>query len=214
MKKILLTLLIVILPYQSIQAFPNEPSGALGLTYESSIDDLIELFPNAKKGEIHSDGYDQYIVDLNKKIYNLQPTFALFHFMDEKLYGVDIQFEPERVYDISGLDSYYSPKNLDAIVDIIGLIDKTNVIDKERRELLKLNILLEKRLTDLHGEPEFYEYGDDMVLILWRGYISGITLRELDSMQIVNTQKLLEFNERFSGLAKKIKEGLWEQENI
>ncbi|MBT4732428.1 hypothetical protein HOB87_10735 [Candidatus Woesearchaeota archaeon] len=208
MKKILLTLLIVILPYQSIQAFPNEPSGALGLTYESSIDDLIELFPNAKKGEIHSDGYDQYIVDLNKKIYNLQPTFALFHFMDEKLYGVDIQFEPERVYDISGLDSYYSPKNLDAIVDIIGLIDKTNVIDKERRELLKLNILLEKRLTDLHGEPEFYEYGDDMVLILWRGYISGITLRELDSMQIVNTQKLLEFNERFSGLAKKIKEGL------
>ena len=208
MKKILLTLLIVILPYQSIQAFPNEPSGALGLTYESSIDDLIELFPNAKKGEIHSDGYDQYIVDLNKKIYNLQPTFALFHFMDEKLYGVDIQFEPERVYDISGLDSYYSPKNLVAIVDIIGLIDKTNVIDKERRELLKLNILLEKRLTDLHGEPEFYEYGDDMVLILWRGYISGITLRELDSMQIVNTQKLLEFNERFSGLAKKIKEGL------
>ena len=208
MKKILLTLLIVILPYQSIQAFPNEPSGVLGLTYESSIDDLIELFPNAKKGEIHSDGYDQYIVDLNKKIYNLQPTFALFHFMDEKLYGVDIQFEPERVYDISGLDSYYSPKNLDAIVDIIGLIDKTNVIDKERRELLKLNILLEKRLTDLHGEPEFYEYGDDMVLILWRGYISGITLRELDSMQIVNTQKLLEFNERFSGLAKKIKEGL------
>ena len=41
MKKILLTLLIVILPYQSIQAFPNEPSGVLGLTYESSIDDLI-----------------------------------------------------------------------------------------------------------------------------------------------------------------------------
>ncbi len=83
MKKILLTLLIAILPYQSIQAFPNEPSGALGLTYESSIDDLIKLFPDAKRGEIHSAGYDQYIVDLNKKVYNLQPTSALFHFMDE-----------------------------------------------------------------------------------------------------------------------------------
>ena len=71
MKKILLALLIAILPYQSIQAFPNEPSGALGLTYESSIDDLIKLFPNAKRGEIHSDGYDQYFVNLNKKIYNL-----------------------------------------------------------------------------------------------------------------------------------------------
>jgi len=208
MKKILLTLLIVILPYQSIQAFPNEPSGVLGLTYESSIDDLIELFPNAKKGEIHSDGYDQYIVDLNKKVYNLQPTSALFHFMDEKLYGVDIKFEPEKVYDISGLDSYYSPKSLDALVYLMNLAGKTNDIDKDRNSLLKLNILLEKRLTDLHGEPEFYEYGDDMVLTLWRGHVSGIALLELGSVQIINTSKLLEFNRRFSEMAKKIKEGL------
>ncbi|MBT3447612.1 MAG: hypothetical protein HN441_06840 [Candidatus Thioglobus sp.] len=208
MKKILLTLLISILPYQSIQAFPNEPSGALGLTYESSIDDLIKLFPNAKRGEIQSDGYDQYIVDLNKKIYNLQPTSALFHFMDEKLYGVDIKFEPEKVYDISGLDSYYSPENLDAIVYLMNLAGKTNDIDKDRNSLLKLNILLEKRLTDLHGEPEFYEYGDDMVLTLWRGHVSGIALLELGSVQIINTSKLLEFNRRFSEMAKKIKEGL------
>jgi len=207
MKNILLTLLITILPYQSIQAFQNEPSGALGLTYESSIDDLIKLFPNAKRGEIHSDGYDQYFVNLNKKIYNLQPTFALFSFMDRKLYSIDIKFEPEKVYDVSGLDSFYSPKSLDAIVDIMNLADKSN-IDKERRELIKLNILLEKRLTDLHGEPEFYEYGDDMVLVLWRGHISGITLLELDSVQIINTRKLLEFNKRFSEMAKKIKEKL------
>jgi hypothetical protein len=208
MKKILLTLLIAILPYQSIQAFPNEPSGALGLTYESSIDDLIKLFPDAKRGEIHSAGYDQYIVDLNKKVYNLQPTSALFHFMDEKLYGVDIKFEPEKVYDISGLDSYYSPKSLDALVYLMNLAGKTNDIDKDRNSLLKLNILLEKRLTDLHGEPEFYEYGDDMVLTLWRGHVSGITLLELGSVQIINTSKLLEFNRRFSEMAKKIKEGL------
>jgi hypothetical protein len=207
MKKILLTLLIAILPYQSIQAFPNEPSGALGLTYESSIDDLIKLFPDAKRGEIHSAGYDQYFVNLNKKIYNLQPTFALFHFMDGKLYSIDIKFEPEEVYDISGLDSFYSPKSLDALVYLMNLAGKTNDIDKDRNSLLKLNILLEKRLTDIYGEPEMFENSDN-IFIIWRGRISGVTLLELGSVQIINTSKLLEFNRRFSEMAKKIKEEL------
>lgn len=206
MKKILLTLFIVILPYQSIQAFPNEPSGALGLTYESSIDDLIKLFPNAKRVEIHSDGYDQYFISLNKKIYNLQPTFALFSFMDGKLFSVDIEFEPEDVYDITGLDDFYSPSSLDAIVDIMNLADKRSV-DKERRNLLKLNMLLEKRMTDLYGEPEIHEHSDTVVF-LWRGSASGIALSTLSSVQIINTRKLLEFNKRFSEMAKKIKEKL------
>jgi hypothetical protein len=207
MKKILLILLVIVIPYQTIQAFPNEPSGALGLTYESSVNDLIKLFPNAKRDDIHFSGYEQYRVDLDQRLYNLQASWAMFSFMDGKLFSINIDFKPEEVYDITGLDDFYSPKNLEAIVDMMDLVDKTNTINKERRELSKLNILLEKRLTDIYGEPEMFENSDN-IFIIWRGRISGVTLLELGSIQIMNARKVIKFHKRFGEMAKKIKEEL------
>jgi len=199
MKKLLLILLIAALPYQVIQAFPNEPSGALGLTYENSVNDLVKLFPNAKREDVNISGYDQYSVDLNKRLYNLQASQAMLSFMDGKLFSIIVEFAPEKVYDTTGLDGYYSPNNLDAIVDIMTF--GQNNIDKEQRDRRKLGILLERRLTNLYGEPETHEYGS-MVFILWRGRISGVSILESNSMQIIDASRLLEFKKRFGGVAK------------
>ena len=206
MKKILLILLVIVIPYQTIQAFPNEPSGALGLTYESSVNDLIKLFPNAKRDDIHFSGYEQYRVDLDQRLYNLQASWAMFSFMDDKLFSITIDFKPEEVYDITGLDDFYSPKNLEAIVDIMNLVNKMDM-GKERRESKKLDMLIEKRLTDLYGKPEVYEI-NDTVIILWRGRISGVNIYNSNSVQITDTSRVLEFNRRFGGIANKIKEEL------
>ena len=206
MKKILLILLVIVIPYQTIQAFPNEPSGALGLTYESSVNDLIKLFPNAKRDDIHFSGYEQYRVDLDQRLYNLQASWAMFSFMDDKLFSITIDFKPEEVYDITGLDDFYSPRSLEAMVDIMNLVNKIDM-GKERRESKKLDMLIEKRLTDLYGKPEIYEK-NDTVIILWRGRISGVNIYNSNSVQITDTSRVLEFNRRVGGIANKIKEEL------
>lgn len=185
--RFLILLVFILTPFSSVYAFQNEPSEIFGMSFNDSKEDLYKLFPEVVKvDKVKSDMNHFKISGLNFIDLNTKPT--MFTFIDNKLFSVLIEFDPETGYILANV-----PNNIMSYVDnnIVKIVS-----GKKKQQRVKLKSILMYLLESKYGKSKLIK-DEKGVHMQWTGLSATLSLHlDKTTLLIVSSKAFKRFLEK------------------